>query len=91
MTEDFGGSFSGGSDQSSEGAVSPSPANSDHELLQFFSYGHLPEHLRVISAEFHQLAHKMMRLLPDNAQRDIALQHLLTSKDAAVRAKLQKR
>lgn len=60
----------------------------DDQALQFFSYAHLPEHLQEISRKFHELAHWINTSLPDNPQRSVALQKLLESKDAAVRARL---
>jgi ferritin-like protein len=57
-------------------------------LLQFFEYGHLPEHLQLISKPFCELAHKMIATLPQNPERTVALRKLLEAKDCAVRAYL---
>ena len=57
-------------------------------ILQFFSYGHLPEPLRVVSAPFGDLAKLIVATLPRNAERSVALRKLLEAKDAAVRAHL---
>jgi hypothetical protein len=57
-------------------------------LLQFFEYGHLPEHLQAVSQPFHQLAHTLATTLPVNAESITALRKLLEAKDAAVRSTL---
>jgi hypothetical protein len=55
-------------------------------ILQFFAYSHLPAHLQVVSAPFGELAHRLIKELPRNPERTVALRKLLESKDAAVRA-----
>jgi hypothetical protein len=59
-------------------------------LLQFFAYEHLPEHLRVVSKPFGDLAEAIVRDLPSNPERTVALRKLLEAKDCAVRAVLFK-
>jgi hypothetical protein len=59
-------------------------------ILQFFEYGHLPEHLKVVSKPFGDLAQTIVDNLPHNSERSVALRKLLESKDAAVRAAIQK-
>jgi len=59
------------------------------QLLQYFTYDHLPEHLQVVSKPFYALAH----LLAGNPELGgpeltVALRKLLESKDCAVRAAL---
>lgn len=61
----------------------------EREVLQFFGYSHLPEHLQKVSKDFGVLADSLT-YLPDNSQRAVALQKLLEAKDAAVRAALAK-
>ena len=56
-------------------------------IMQFFSYDHLPEALRIVSIPFSDLARMIVDTLPDNPQREVALQKLLEAKDAAVRAR----
>ncbi len=58
-------------------------------LIQFFSYGHLPEHLQLISKPFCDLANQIVAL-PTNPERTMALRKLLEAKDCAVRASLFK-
>lgn len=58
----------------------------EEPILQFFAYGHLPEHLQAISAPFGDLASEIVLKLPQNAERSVALRKLLEAKDAAVRA-----
>ncbi len=60
----------------------------DEPILQFFSYLHLPEHLREVSRPFSELALRIESILPRNPERTVALRKLLEAKDAAVRAKL---
>lgn len=57
-------------------------------LLQFFTYEHLPEHLREVSKPFCRLAHQLVTDLPYNSERYMALRKLLEAKDCAVRAVL---
>lgn len=71
-------------------------------LLQFFTYAHLPAHLRLISKPFCDLAHAIVKGdnvpesgtvtigsgLPRNPERTVALRKLLEAKDCAVRAAL---
>jgi len=59
-------------------------------LLQFFAYAHLPEQLQVISKPFGELAEAIVRTLPRNPERTVALRKLLEAKDCAVRAQLFK-
>ena len=59
-------------------------------ILQFFAYGHLPPHLANVSERFAKLAFALAEALPENPQRDQALELLLASKDCAVRAVLWK-
>ena len=59
-------------------------------LLQFFAYDHLPEHLREASAPFGELADHIVKTLPRNPERTVALRKLLEAKDCAVRARLWK-
>lgn len=60
------------------------------QILYFFSYGHLPPHLQVISKPFGDLAQHLVDTLPRNAERTVALRKLLESKDASVRASIIK-
>ena len=57
-------------------------------ILRYFKFGHLPEHLKAVSAPFAQLANDLDEALPDGAEKSVALRKLLESKDAAVRAAL---
>lgn len=57
-------------------------------IMQFFAYDHLPEHLKVVSAPFGELAKQIVAILPRNPERTVALRKLLEAKDAAVRAKM---
>ena len=59
-------------------------------LLQFFEYDHLPEHLQVVSKPISIIAHELAGLLPHNAELIAGLRKLLEAKDCLVRAKLAK-
>ena len=59
-------------------------------MLQFFEYEHLPSHLAVVSKEFAALADAIVKDLPRNPERTVALRKLLEAKDCAVRARLMK-
>ncbi len=58
--------------------------------MQFFEYSHLPEHLQQVSAPFGDLAQALHESLPNNAEKQKALNKLLEAKDAAVRALVAK-
>lgn len=64
-------------------------ANELH-VMQFFAYEHLPPHLQAVSRPFGELAHRLVRDLPNNPELWKALDALLVSKDAAVRALVAK-
>lgn len=59
-------------------------------ILKFFQYKHLPQHLAEVSMPFCLMAHEIVKTLPSNPERTVALRKLLEAKDAAVRAKLFK-
>lgn len=58
--------------------------------MQFFVFAHLPANLQKVSAPFTTLAQTLVEVLPDNAEKTVALRKLLESKDAAVRAAVAK-
>ncbi len=62
---------------------------SEH-IMQFFAYEHLPERLQAVSRPFGQMAADIVKTLPRNPERAVALRKLLESKDAAVRALVAK-
>ena len=70
--------------------VATQPTASDEPMLQFFQYQHLPNHLKLASMPFCDLAQTIVTLLPRNAERTVALRKLLEAKDAGVRAVLLK-
>lgn len=55
-------------------------------VLRYFHYSHLPATLQEASKPFCDLAGHIVRTLPRNAERTVALRKLLEAKDAAVRA-----
>ena len=61
-----------------------------HYLLQFFGYKHLPESLQGHSKLFYDLAKKIIKSTPQNAEQTACLRKLLESKDCAVRSMIFK-
>lgn len=59
-------------------------------MLQFFAFEHLPDHLKVVSVKFYELAMTIVAIVPRNPERTVALRKLLEAKDCAVRAVLYK-
>jgi len=59
-----------------------------YDLLRFFKYEHLSQHLQLVSKQYSDLAYNMAVQLPHCAETTVALRKLLESKDAAVRSKL---
>jgi hypothetical protein len=57
-------------------------------ILHFFHYAHLPPKLQSTSRAFFLLASHVVKTVPRNAERTVALRKLLEAKDAAVRANL---
>jgi len=57
-------------------------------ILKFYAFEHLPDTIGVFSKPFAELAAKVVRTTPRNAERTVALRKLLEAKDAAVRASL---
>jgi hypothetical protein len=60
------------------------------DLIQFFEYKHLPEHLQSVSKPFCEMAKNIIKALPPNTEREMALRKLLEAKDCAVRAMIYK-
>jgi hypothetical protein len=57
------------------------------ETLKYFEYAHLPEYLQKKSKIFYSLAFTLVNYSPCyNSQLLFSLQHLLISKDAAIRS-----
>lgn len=61
----------------------------DH-IMQYFTYEHLPDGLKSVSKPFCDLARDIVKTIPQNPERTVALRKLLEAKDAAVRAFLSK-
>lgn len=58
------------------------------DVLKYFAYSHLPEHLQAVSKQFADLAQVVAERAPDSPETTVALRKLLEAKDAAVRAAL---
>jgi hypothetical protein len=69
--------------------IGTSPSQPEH-IMQFFTYAHLPPALQDVSVPFEALAQGIVRNLPRNPERTVALRKLLEAKDAAVRAFIAK-
>lgn len=59
-----------------------------NQIMKFFEYNHLPEHLQEVSKPIGQLAKSMDETLPDNQEKAMGLRKLLEAKDCLVRASL---
>lgn len=68
--------------------MSDDTKTADEPMMKFFGYAHLPEPLKTTSADFAQLAAKLVSRLPRNAERTVMLRKLLEAKDCAVRSLL---
>lgn len=60
----------------------------EDRMLKWFSYGHLPETLQLISKPFGELASQICGTVQTGPERTVALRKLLEAKDATVRAAL---
>lgn len=58
------------------------------EILKYFAYAHLPEHLQAVSKPFGELAERIVAETNPGPEQSVALRKLLEAKDAAVRARL---
>jgi MOSC domain-containing protein YiiM len=58
------------------------------QLLSFFVWEHLPEHLQKVSKPFGELAHQLVEDTPESPELTVCLRKLLEAKDCAVRAQL---
>ncbi|MEU5950334.1 hypothetical protein ABZ793_32990 [Micromonospora sp. NPDC047465] len=61
------------------------PATRD--IARHFNYEHLPQELRDVSQQFHDLAEHLIVVLPDSPELTAGLRKLLEAKDCAVRAR----
>lgn len=57
------------------------------EMLRYFEYGHLPQHLQEISRPFAELAELMSETI-FGPEATVCIRKLLEAKDCAVRAAL---
>jgi hypothetical protein len=71
-------------------STSPDRHPATVHLIQYFSYDHLREPLRQISADCAVLAKQMIGDLPDSPELTAGLRKLLEAKDCFVRAALDK-
>ncbi|EOX1572983.1 hypothetical protein ACPD0E_001853 [Vibrio cholerae] len=59
-----------------------------NNIMKYFEFAHLPEHLQTVSKPIGELAKKMDADLPDGPEKTAGLRKLLEAKDCFVRAKL---
>ena len=64
------------------------PMSDKFPILQYFTYEHLPDKLKVISHPFAALALDMAEKLPPGPEVSAGLRKLLEAKDCLVRAAL---
>jgi hypothetical protein len=59
------------------------------QLLQFFTYAHLPPALQQVARPLSDLAWQLAHALPPSAELTVGLRKLLEAKDCFVRAALE--
>ena len=64
--------------------------NNKPEILRWFHYEHLPEPLKSMSKQFHDLAHNLVENTQSSAEQTAGLRKLLEAKDCFVRCERQK-
>lgn len=65
-------------------------SNSQNQIMQFFTYAHLPPYMQKISKPFALLAQEMDQNLPNGPEKSAGLRKLLEAKDCMVRQLLVK-
>ena len=58
------------------------------DIMKYFEYKHLPEHLQMVSKSFYVMADMVCRKIPASAERSAGLRKILEAKDCIVRASL---
>jgi hypothetical protein len=72
-----------------ENTSAPDPIHpACRQVLQYFEYKHLPEHLQEVSKACYDLAWQMAFTSPQNPELTVGLRKLLEAKDCFVRARL---
>lgn len=61
------------------------------DIIQYFEYSHLPEHLQKVSKPIADLAKQFDETIPDGPEKSTGLRRLLEAKDCLVRATLPKK
>lgn len=59
-----------------------------NQIMDFFEYSHLPQHLQVVSKPICDLAKQVNEQLPDGPEKSAGLRKLLEAKDCFVRANI---
>lgn len=76
-----------------EHVIIPSPSNDRvrtepvESIMQFFAYDHPMTGAVPLLADFHTLAHNVVKEIPRNPERTVALRKLLEAKEAMMRAR----
>jgi hypothetical protein len=76
------------SDANTKAALESAIVETGERLLPYFRFVHLPSTLQATSEAFAELAVRIVRGVPSNPERTVALRKLLEAKDCAVRAML---
>lgn len=58
------------------------------DMMKYFGFSHLPEHLQPVSEQCHDLALWMVNNLPSSPEKTMGVRKLLEAKDCFVRANL---
>lgn len=59
-----------------------------NQIMQYFEYSHLPEHLQEVSKPLCDAAKHYDKTIPDGPEKSAGLRKLLEAKDCLVRAAL---
>ena len=59
------------------------------QILKYFTYSHLPDHLQMVSKPIAELAMSLDAELPDGPEKSAGLRKLLEAKDCFVRCSLR--
>lgn len=58
----------------------------EERMMKWFEFADLPDHLKVVSAHFFEVACKIVATIDPGPERTVSMRKLLEAKDAAVRA-----
>lgn len=70
--------------------MSAQEVSSKNNIMQYFAFSHLPQHLQKASLPFYNIAHILDKEIPDGPEKSAGLRKLLEAKDYFVCAALSK-